>query len=208
MTSQNVEPHSRHPFGWRTNAWVFALRWFFNQDRLFNWFNYKNNNEKMFIQRKPRPGLELWPWSSPQLAHGSWANFKKKQIWPIVECRTWTNAKDSTMAAPLQSQIGTTTHFICLTRNCLAEEQWFQLMYSRSIPLFKRTPRAYPASCVKPSFLAHAQLGLRTSFEPFHATKQCESCVQRLGQNFEALPWVLVWILTWHVFIRGAFLQK
>jgi hypothetical protein len=39
------------------------------------------------------------------------------------------------MAAPLQSQIGTTTHFICLTRNCLAEEQWFQLMYSRSIPL-------------------------------------------------------------------------
>ena len=133
---------------------------------------------------------------------------KKKQIWPIVECRTWTNAKDSTMAAPLQSQIGTTTHFICLTRNCLAEEQWFQLMYSRSIPLFKRTPRAYPASCVKPSFLAHAQLGLRTSFEPFHATKQCESCVQRLGQNFEALPWVLVWILTWHVFIRGTFLQK
>ena len=73
---------------------------------------------------------------------------------------------------------------------------------------FKRTPRAYPASCVKPSFLAHAQLGLRTSFEPFHATKQCESCVQRLGQNFEALPWVLVWILTWHMFYSWRILAK
>ena len=70
VTSHSVEPHSRHPFGWRTNAWVFVLHCFFTKINGFNWFSYQNRNEKMFIQPKPRPGLELWPWSGLQVAYG------------------------------------------------------------------------------------------------------------------------------------------
>ena len=142
--------------------------------------------------------------------------------WHMVHGPTSKKNKFGPLSSAVPEQTQRTRQWQHLYSHKLAQQHtssaWLETVWQKNndsnsciqdpFHFFKRTPRAYPASCVKPSFLAHAQLGLRTSFEPFHATKQCESCVQRLGQNFEALPWVLVWILTWHVFIRGAFLQK
>ena len=60
------------------------------------------------------------------------------------------------------------------------------------IHFFKSTPKKSPTWYIKPSFLAHAQLGLRTSSEPIHKAKQCEWCLSRLGFQFEAPPWILM----------------